>query len=131
MGWTKPKYTRGEVNSEGVLVAEFRKDQPLENFLQVVEEQQRALKIINNWRSSHNYPLHCIKMTLQSRAKSVQREAIVAQRIKRLPSIEAKLKRWRGMELARMHDIGGYRAIMRTVQQVQKLVSVYETSRSN
>jgi hypothetical protein len=34
MGWTKPKYTRGEVNSAGrVLVAEFRKDQPLENFL--------------------------------------------------------------------------------------------------
>jgi ppGpp synthetase/RelA/SpoT-type nucleotidyltranferase len=131
MGWTKPKYTRGEVNAAGrVLVAEFHKDQPLESFLQIVEEQQRALKIINNWRSSHSYPLHCIKMTLKSRTKLINKKTIVAQRIKRLPSIETKLKRWQGMDLARMHDIGGCRAIMRNVQEVQKLVSLYETSRS-
>ncbi len=112
------------------MIAGSSKDLPLEEVLQRVEELHHALKVINNWRSSHSYPLHCLKMALKTRARAVSRDAIVAQRIKRLSSIEAKLKRWEGMQLARMHDIGGCRAIMRNVQQVNELVRVYEESRS-
>ena len=131
MAWAKPQYSRTEVNAAGdALIAQSPKDVPLEKVFERLEEIHQALKIINNWRSSHSYPLHCLKMSLKSRAKRVSRDAIVAQRIKRLPSIEAKLKRWNGMQLARMHDIGGCRAIMRNVTQVNKLVRLYEDSRS-
>jgi len=131
MAWVKPQYSRTEVNTAGdAWIGESPKDAPLDKILERVEELHKALKVINNWRSSHSYPLHCIKMTLKTRAKRVSRHAIVAQRIKRLPSIEAKLKRWRDMKLARMHDIGGCRAIMQTVQQVNKLVRIYEESRA-
>ena len=34
------------------------------------------------------------------------------------------------MKLARMHDIGGCRAILRNVQQVNALVQVYDESRA-
>jgi ppGpp synthetase/RelA/SpoT-type nucleotidyltranferase len=131
MAWAKPQYSRTEVNAAGdTLIAESAKDVPLETILERVEELHHALKVINNWRSSHSYPLHCLKMALRTRAKRVSRDAIVAQRIKRLSSIEAKLRRWEGMQLARMHDIGGCRAIMRNVQQVNELVRVYEESRA-
>ncbi len=131
MAWAKPQYSRTEVNAAGdSFIAESPKDVPLEEILERVEELHHALKVINNWRSSHSYPLHCLKMTLKRRAKKVSRDAIVAQRIKRLSSIEAKLRRWEGMQLARMHDIGGCRAIVRNVQQVNELVGVYEESRS-
>ncbi len=131
MAWVKPQYSRTEINAAGdELIAESPADVPLEQLLRGIEDLHRALKAINNWRSSHGYPLQCLKMTLKTRAKKVSRDAIVAQRIKRLSSIEAKLKRWNGMQLARMHDIGGCRAIMRTVQQVQKLKRLYEDSRS-
>src|SRR5438094_974722 len=116
MAWTKPKYSRSEVNAAGdALIAEPPTDLPLEKILERVEETHWALKVINNWRSSHGYPLHCMNMTLRSRAKKIHRGAIVAQRIKRLPSIESKLRRWNDMQLARMHDIGGCRAVVRNV----------------
>lgn len=68
-------------------------------------------------------------MTLRSRARVVYGSPLVAQRIKRLRSIESKLRRWEKMQLARMHDIGGCRAVMRTVDQVHRVVEIYDQSR--
>jgi len=48
--------------------------------------------VINNWRACHSYPLQAIKMTLLTRAKQIHSEALIAQRLKRLPSIAIKLK---------------------------------------
>jgi len=56
-------------------------------------------------------------MTLIKRAKKIDKQAIIAQRLKRLPSIDAKLRQhasW--MKLTQMQDIGGCRAIVRSVQ---------------
>jgi len=44
--------------------------------------------------------------------KTEQAPVVVAQRLKRLPTILDKLRRQPGMELARMQDIGGCRAIV-------------------
>lgn len=65
-------------------------------------------------------------MTLHNRAKAVDPKAIVAQRLKRLSSIKGKLERFGNMQLARVQDLGGCRAIVRTVSVVDKLVSIYE-----
>jgi ppGpp synthetase/RelA/SpoT-type nucleotidyltranferase len=52
--------------------------------------------------------------------------ALVAQRLKRTPSIIAKLKRFESMDLARMHDIGGLRAVLGNVENVRRLQEEYK-----
>ncbi len=52
--------------------------------------------------------------------------ALIAQRLKRLPAILAKLKRFDKMKLSQMQDIGGCRAILPSVSLVEKLDRAYE-----
>ena len=93
-------------------------------------DQDYVLEIINNWRSIHAYPLQAIKMTLSSRAKRHDGSALIAQRTKRIPAIIVKLKAHQAgglpLKLTQMHDIGGCRAVLRTVSQVETLVKAYE-----
>lgn len=85
-----------------------------------------ALKIINNWRYSHIYPMQKVKQTLDRRTKKIDNNAITAQRLKRLPSIQSKLKILGNSKLARMQDIGGCRAIVKNIKSVTTLLNVYE-----
>jgi hypothetical protein len=130
MAWTKPQYKRGEVDRAGdFLVNETAIAQGFGergDVLGYVEAADRAYGIINNWRSSHSYPLQVIKMTLLGRAKRVDTQAIVAQRIKRLSSIESKLRRNPNMKLSQMQDLGGCRAVLGTPRRVMDLVELYE-----
>jgi hypothetical protein len=87
---------------------------------------EHSLDVINNWRASHAYPLQCLKMALLTRAKKVYPNAMVAQRLKRLPSIRLKLDNNKTMKLSKMHDIGGCRAVLRSVREAEQLVRVYE-----
>jgi len=77
-------------------------------------------------------------MTLRNRALEVDSHAAVAQRLKRLPSIEAKLKRSRPsaaepdrprMLLTQMQDVGGCRAILKEIKEVRQLVDFYKANR--
>jgi len=46
--WKKPEYTQGQVNSAGDIIR---------NPNSTTAEQQAAIKIIDNWRAAHAYPL--------------------------------------------------------------------------
>jgi ppGpp synthetase/RelA/SpoT-type nucleotidyltranferase len=103
MAWAVPQYSRDIVDDAGRLLIS-------DNTVVLIEERNRALEIINNWRSSHSFPLQCLKMLLGSRARKRDGQAIIAQRLKRLQSIDAKLRQhsnW--MKLTQMQDIGGCR----------------------
>jgi ppGpp synthetase/RelA/SpoT-type nucleotidyltranferase len=89
-------------------------------------DYELALTVVNNWRSSHSYPLNTLQMSLRKRAWQYEGDATVAQRIKRLPSIRHKLDRFPGIALASMQDIGGCRAVFTSVAHVEALVSYYE-----
>jgi ppGpp synthetase/RelA/SpoT-type nucleotidyltranferase len=117
MAWTRPEYSRSEVDRAGHIIAQ---DSNL-----LLSQLDEAYTILNNWRSSHSYPLHSLKMTLLNRAKSIEPSAIVAQRIKRTPAIRLKLQHNAAMKLSQMQDIGGCRAIMPGVDHVQSLAQVY------
>jgi Region found in RelA / SpoT proteins len=120
MAWTVPLYAREEVNRAGRLLI-------CDEGAITIGERNEALDVINNWRSSHSFPLQCLKMALSRRAQKIDEQAIVAQRLKRLPSIDAKLRQhaeW--MKLTKMQDIGGCRAIVRSVKSVEKLVAMYK-----
>ncbi len=86
------------------------------------------LDVINNWRLSHAYPLNTFQMTLRNRTRRVARRGIVAQRIKRIDSIESKLRRLGDtlkLKLSEIQDIGGCRAIVTSVHQIDQVVDLY------
>lgn len=87
-----------------------------------------ALKVINNWRASHSYPLLHFRINLMRNLKALQPDAIIAQRIKRLELIAAKLSR-QSTQLSQMQDIAGCRAIVKNTEHVEKLVSKYKNSK--
>jgi len=119
MPWTNPLYSRRRINlaAKSLPVAELW-----------TTERDHALQIVSNWRSSHSYPLQVIKMTLLKPSRQIDPQAIVAQRLKRLPSIELKLSRNPHMQLTQMQDIAGCRAVLSEVSDVEQLASVYRQS---
>jgi hypothetical protein len=52
-------------------------------------------------------PLLTFRMGLTKRAKRVESEALIAQRLKRFSSVMNKLSREPTMKLSQMHDLGG------------------------
>jgi ppGpp synthetase/RelA/SpoT-type nucleotidyltranferase len=93
-------------------------------------DREEARAVINNWRSSHSFPLNTVQVNLRNRANKVDPEVLIAQRIKRLPSIEQKLNRFSGMRLSRMQDIGGCRAVVADLESVDRVVAAFRESRS-
>ena len=87
----------------------------------LTEEYNGALEKLSNWRASHVYPLLIIHKLLLSRAKKIDKKVLSAQRLKRVPSIVNKLKRYENMKLHRLQDIGGCRAILSDISQVYDL----------
>ncbi len=93
-------------------------------------ELEEALEIVNNWRSSHAFPLNTIEVALRRLARRVDSQPIIAQRIKRLSSIELKLRRFPTMTLSQMQDLGGCRAIVSDLQSVFRLFELFRRSRT-
>ncbi|UTT53595.1 RelA/SpoT domain-containing protein [Microbacterium maritypicum] len=83
-----------------------------------VEQKSEARELAKAWRSAHQYPMN----TWQVRVRNYTRgdgDALVAQRLKRLPSIERKLARFENSQLDTMQDLGGVRAVLADVDQVR------------
>nr|MBP6823711.1 RelA/SpoT domain-containing protein [Acidobacteriota bacterium] len=76
----------------------------------------------------HGYPINTFQATLRLKLKTIDDEAIVAQRLKRAPSIILKLRRFDGMRLARMQDIGGLRAVVGSITKVRNLETAYRNA---
>lgn len=51
------------------------------------DQYSTAMDILSNWRAAHAYPMHSLLMMLRKKASSVDKKAIVVQRLKRTPSI--------------------------------------------
>ena len=85
----------------------------------------RALDVLGKWRACHAYPINTFQATLRKKLKLVDRNAIVAQRLKRMPTIIDKLRRFPQMQLVRMQDIGGVRAIVGSVRSVRSVAQQY------
>ena len=119
MEWATPQFSHEAVDAAGVALVD-----PTSSDGDVTLSKV----IVNNWRSSHHYPLNTFQMALRARARSVDDRSIVAQRIKRLSSIEAKLRKPKPkLTLTEMQDIGGCRAIVSSVNKVSELVTLYKT----
>lgn len=87
-------------------------------------DYHKAVKILNNWRELHGplvdeYYDKCVKL-----AENIDRNnIIVAQRLKRLPTIIGKLDRFKNMRLSSMQDIAGVRIIVDDMIQLKLVES--------
>ncbi|WP_323030772.1 RelA/SpoT domain-containing protein [Brachymonas denitrificans] len=117
MAFAKLEFSKGEVNRAGDLLISKG---PCE-----VEDFIWATKVLANWRGCHLYPINTFQALLRQKLKSIDSGALVAQRLKRAPSIVSKLQRFEGMKLARMQDIGGLRAVVTSMVKLRKLETAY------
>jgi putative GTP pyrophosphokinase len=91
-----------------------------------IEQIFAALDVLEAWRAAHARPLQAATMGLRSRVSTMGCSQIeVSQRLKRIPTIIDKLRREPGMNLGRMADIGGCRAVLRDLDEVQRVQSRY------
>ncbi len=114
MKWIEPKYSKERVKKAGKSIIEH----PLESL-----EFREAIPIFHNWRAAHAFPMQIMLDLLRKNAIRIDKNALVVQRLKRVPSIFIKLTRENNMNLSRMEDIGGCRAVVANAKQVYK---VYE-----
>lgn len=95
------------------------------------EDREWALGVLDNFRALHALPLNTFQATLRMRIKKLGiTDYIVAQRIKRKPTILDKLHRYEEMQLKRMHDIGGIRAILPNMRKLEALKQLYVSTAS-
>lgn len=121
MEWVKAKYSKGEIKKAGEMLVD-KNTKPEQHIL--------AMGVLSNWRAAHAYPMHAILITLRNIAHTVDKNAIVAQRLKRTPSIVGKIVRYPSMSLARMQDIAGCRAVVRTARDARALALEITASRT-
>lgn len=121
MAWAVSKYSKGEVTRAGKVLIDPNAS---------AEQRLHALDIMSSWRAAHAYPMRALLMTLRKKAALIDPKAIVVQRHKRSPSIINKLARFPQMELSRMQDIGGCRAIVANVKDAERLSELLQSGRT-
>lgn len=101
------------------------------------DERKDAILKIQNYRETHLYPLMLIKNHVARSTKKVSKKGIVARRLKMLTTIIDKLerptldgKKENAIQITRMQDIGGCRAIVANLGQLTELCERLQNSRS-
>lgn len=113
------KYSKGEINRAGAILRSTDSEEySIDDFIW-------ALEVLNNLREMCVHPLNAFQTTLRRKMKVADPTAIASQRLKRIPSIIGKLKRSPKMQLARMQDLGGLRAVVCSMDAVRELEKSY------
>lgn len=88
----------------------------------------QAFDVLEVWRAAHAAPLQAATMGLRSRVTTAgcTEASRVSQRLKRIPTILSKLAREPKMELGRMADIGGCRAVLLNLDEVYRVLGRYQ-----
>lgn len=106
------KMSNTALNKIGDIIRDQRHDSDYKN----------AVEALNNWREAHgaildSYYDKCVKLS----KKIDKNDIIVAQRLKRLPTIIGKLNRFENMRLSSMQDIAGVRIIASDMKQLSAI----------
>jgi ppGpp synthetase/RelA/SpoT-type nucleotidyltranferase len=110
--WEEPRFSRREVDEAGRVLVDPGAS---------IDQRDAALGILDNWRSSHSFPLNSFQMNLRNKSSKICESALVSQRLKRTPSVENKLRLYPSIALSKMQDIGGCRTVVRTVSEVKRI----------
>lgn len=119
--WVKREHGKGEIDRAGKYMMDW-----WTNAADLPYVQWRdPFRTVSNWRLCHALPLNVIQAGLRVRIRRIKQNAIVAQRLKRFPSIMNKLVRESDMKLSQMQDLGGCRAIFSNVESVLAIYHMY------
>lgn len=106
------KYTNGEINRAGEVL---RKNSLSD------EEVKQPIEIISDWRAAHSPYNDQLFGLLTKRGKKVDSKIVLVNRLKKIESIKIKLEQKPKLQLSRMQDIGGCRAIVRDLKKATNL----------
>ena len=115
-----PTESKKQINKAGQVLV---KENP------TFDEWRWAIDIADRWRACHAYPINTFQANLRSKLRKFSHDPIAAQRLKRMPTIIDKLKRYPAMKLSTMQDIGGLRAIVASITDVYVLTDQFRNSR--
>lgn len=99
--------SRSQIDSAGRCIRDYWATEDRE----LTDEVAAAFDLAWRYRAEFQTPLTSVVMGLRSFVKSEGVPVVVAQRLKRMPTILDKLSRHTAMQLSRMQDIGGCRAV--------------------
>lgn len=116
MTWAELNYSKKAVRRAGDYFIEKEKVFDADEFL-------ASFEILSNWRASHAYPIHSMLGYFRKKAFEIDKNAVIAQRLKRTPSIISKLRREGDMKLDRMEDIAGCRIVVENKNDVYEVRS--------
>jgi ppGpp synthetase/RelA/SpoT-type nucleotidyltranferase len=128
MNWSKLDYSKTQVEKAGKTLAKGFVAAGLSASL---SEHQQSYEVLSNWRAGHVYPMQILLNRLRKTAFKIDENAIVVQRLKRFSSIIAKLQNEPGMNLARMEDIAGCRAVVDGLDNVYKVRDLLVNAKAN
>lgn len=114
--------SKGQVNRAGEVLRDWHSS-GADLGIYEMGDHDEAFETLSAWRAAHAYPLTKVTMGLRSMADCPDSGARVAQRLKRAPQIVNKLVRQPKMNLARVEDIGGCRAVLPDRASVDAVVS--------
>ena len=86
---------------------------------------------INAWRALHATPLVRFRTNLHIYKKERKKWMMVSQRLKRMPTIVSKISRFPKMQLHRMQDIGGIRAVVENMSELRALQKNFVNKKSS
>ena len=115
-----PEESKSQINKAGALLAKGDAS---------AHDWAWAMNVADRWRACHAYPINTFQATLRTKLRKYKGRPIAAQRLKRMPTIIDKLRRYPAMKLTTMQDIGGVRAILGFVKDVYRLADEYRESR--
>ncbi len=96
------------------------------NLIKENQESSEDLTKLNIYRNTHILVMNTLVNSIKDKTP---KPLFLARRLKRLSSIRLKLQRFPNMQLDRMQDIGGVRAVFKNTEQAKeyakKIISLY------
>jgi hypothetical protein len=105
-------YTRTDLVRAGQILVD--EDRPR-------SEQVWAAETLGEWRAAHAPLLESFEVGIRKELTARDPNALLAHRLKRTPSIVAKLRKMQELKLPSMQDIGGIRAVVRDMEVVREM----------
>ncbi len=87
------------------------------------EAEPEDFLVLNDWRGRCSAELSNVRSHINTILRSLEVDAIVSQRLKRLPTIISKLKHFPKMQLSTMQDIAGIRVSFRYSEDLARFLS--------
>jgi len=91
------------------------------------EELLQIFSVANNWIDTHLYPMVQLRHETVGKIRKLKLEGITAARLKRMSSVRKKLRRL-DTKLDQIQDLGGCRAVLRSIADAKKLFDYYQTA---